>query len=40
VDNWFIWAQEHNFAPEYLAPYGYEAYGSYEGFLGQTTGGN
>ncbi len=31
VDNWFIWAQEHNFAPEYLEPYGYEAY---------TTGGN
>ncbi|MBN2907725.1 MAG: photosynthetic reaction center subunit M [Rhodobacteraceae bacterium] len=26
VDNWFIWAQEHNFAPEYLQPYGYEAY--------------
>ncbi|MBK5933455.1 photosynthetic reaction center M subunit [Rhodovulum imhoffii] len=26
VDNWFIWAQEHNFAPEYIEPYGYEAY--------------
>ncbi len=26
VDNWFIWAQEHNFAPEYLEAYGYEAY--------------
>ncbi|TCM87515.1 photosynthetic reaction center subunit M [Rhodovulum steppense] len=26
VDNWFIWAQEHNFAPEYMEPYGYEAY--------------
>ncbi len=31
VDNWFIWAQEHNFAPTYLEPYGYEAY---------VTGGN
>jgi photosynthetic reaction center M subunit len=26
VDNWFIWAQEHNFAPTYLQDYGYEAY--------------
>ena len=26
VDNWFIWAQEHHFAPAYLEPYGYEAY--------------
>lgn len=26
VDNWFIWAQEHNFAPSYLGDYGYEAY--------------
>ena len=26
VDNWFIWAQEHYFAPEYLEPYGYESY--------------
>ncbi|SIO50385.1 photosynthetic reaction center M subunit [Rhodovulum sp. ES.010] len=26
VDNWFIWAQEHNFAPTYIEPYGYEAY--------------
>jgi photosynthetic reaction center M subunit len=31
VDNWFIWAQEHNFAPDYLGDYGYEAY---------VTGGN
>jgi len=31
VDNWFIWAQEHNFAPTYLGDYGYEAY---------VTGGN
>ncbi|MCX7646317.1 MAG: photosynthetic reaction center subunit M [Rhodobacteraceae bacterium] len=31
VDNWFIWAQEHNFAPSYLGDYGYEAY---------VTGGN
>ncbi|MGB3408316.1 MAG: photosynthetic reaction center subunit M [Jannaschia sp.] len=31
VDNWFIWAQEHHFAPTYLAPYGYEEY---------VTGGN
>jgi photosynthetic reaction center M subunit len=34
VDNWFIWAIEHNFAPEYLEPYGYEAYGSYADFGG------
>ncbi len=26
VDNWFIWAQEHNFAPAYDGPWGYEAY--------------
>jgi photosynthetic reaction center M subunit len=26
VDNWFIWAQEHHFAPTYLGDYGYEAY--------------
>ncbi|MGR3502059.1 photosynthetic reaction center subunit M [Pseudaestuariivita sp.] len=26
VDNWFIWAQEHNFAPEYTGDYGYDAY--------------
>ncbi|GIT91391.1 reaction center protein M chain [Jannaschia pagri] len=26
VDNWFIWAQEHYFAPTYLEPYGYEEY--------------
>jgi photosynthetic reaction center M subunit len=26
VDNWFIWAIEHNFAPVYDGAYGYEAY--------------
>ncbi|MFY0693089.1 MAG: photosynthetic reaction center subunit M [Paracoccaceae bacterium] len=26
VDNWFIWAQEHHFAPAYDGSYGYEAY--------------
>ncbi len=26
VDNWFIWAQEHHFAPIYDGSYGYEAY--------------
>ncbi len=26
VDNWFIWAQEHRFAPMYDGAYGYEAY--------------
>jgi photosynthetic reaction center M subunit len=30
VDNWFIWAQEHHFAPTYLEPYGYEAYGEWD----------
>ncbi|XDA98928.1 photosynthetic reaction center subunit M [Sulfitobacter sp. LCG007] len=35
VDNWFIWAQEHNFAPMYDGSYGYEAYGTYEGFIGK-----
>ncbi len=35
VDNWFIWAQEHNFAPAYDGSYGYEAYGTYEAFIGQ-----
>ena len=35
VDNWFIWAQEHHFAPAYDGSYGYEAYGTYEGFIGQ-----
>jgi len=35
VDNWFIWAQEHHFAPAYDGSYGYEAYGSYEAFIGQ-----
>ncbi|MBL3704325.1 photosynthetic reaction center subunit M [Sulfitobacter sp. BDSS02] len=35
VDNWFIWAQEHNFAPMYDGSYGYEAYGTYEGFIGE-----
>ncbi len=33
VDNWFIWAQEHNFAPLYNGDYGYEAYGTYEAFI-------
>ncbi len=28
VDNWFLWAQEHHFAPEYLGDYGYESYTS------------
>jgi photosynthetic reaction center M subunit len=35
VDNWFIWAQEHHFAPMYDGSYGYEAFGSYEAFIGQ-----
>jgi photosynthetic reaction center M subunit len=35
VDNWFIWAQEHHFAPTYDGSYGYEAYGSYEAFIGK-----
>ena len=35
VDNWFIWAQEHYFAPMYDGSYGYENYGSYESFIGQ-----
>ena len=35
VDNWFIWAQEHNFAPVYDGSYGYEDYGSYQGFIGK-----
>jgi photosynthetic reaction center M subunit len=26
VDNWFLWAVEHNFAPTYDGAYGYEAY--------------
>ena len=26
VDNWFLWAQEHHFAPTYDGTYGYEAY--------------
>lgn len=26
VDNWFLWAQENNFAPMYDGSYGYEAY--------------
>jgi len=34
VDNWFIWAIEHNFAPDYLGAYGYEAYGTYGDFGG------
>jgi photosynthetic reaction center M subunit len=40
VDNWFIWAIEHNFAPEYLGAYGYEAYGTYGDFGGVPAGGN
>lgn len=35
VDNWFIWAQEHNFAPMYDGSYGYEDFRSYESFIGQ-----
>ena len=35
VDNWFIWAQEHGFAPAYDGSYGYEDYRSYEAFIGQ-----
>jgi len=35
VDNWFIWAQEHHFAPMYDGSYGYEAFGTYEAFIGQ-----
>ncbi len=35
VDNWFIWAQEHHFAPTYDGSYGYESYGSYEAFIGK-----
>ena len=35
VDNWFIWAQEHYFAPTYDGAYGYEAYGTYEDFIGK-----
>ncbi|WP_424972230.1 photosynthetic reaction center subunit M [Dinoroseobacter sp. S76] len=35
VDNWFLWAVEHNFAPDYTQDYGYEAYTTYEGFIGQ-----
>ncbi|MEM7745443.1 MAG: photosynthetic reaction center subunit M [Pseudomonadota bacterium] len=26
VDNWFLWAVEHNFAPSYDGAYGYDAY--------------
>ena len=26
VDNWFLWAQEHHFAPMYDGSYGYESY--------------
>ena len=26
VDNWYLWAIEHNFAPSYDGAYGYEAY--------------
>ena len=35
VDNWFIWAQEHYFAPEYDGAYGYDAYRTYEDFIGK-----
>ena len=35
VDNWFIWAQEHYFAPTYDGAYGYEAYRTYEDFIGK-----
>ena len=35
VDNWFIWAQEHYFAPAYDGSYGYESYGTYEAFIGK-----
>lgn len=35
VDNWFIWAQEHYFAPTYDGSYGYADYGSYEAFIGK-----
>jgi len=35
VDNWFIWAQEHYFAPIYDGSFGYESYGSYEAFIGK-----
>ncbi len=28
VDNWYLWAIEHNFAPEYTGDFGYEAYGA------------
>jgi len=35
VDNWFIWAQEHHFAPAYDGSYGYDNYGTYEAFIGQ-----
>lgn len=38
VDNWFLWAIEHNFAPDYTQDYGYEAYTTYEGFIGTGEG--
>lgn len=38
VDNWFLWAVEHNFAPDYTQDYGYEAYTTYEGFIGTGEG--
>ncbi len=28
VDNWFLWAQEHHFAPMYDGSYGYQSYSS------------
>ena len=35
VDNWFIWAQEHHFAPMYDGSYGYDSFGSYDAFIGR-----
>lgn len=35
VDNWFIWAQEHHFAPMYDGSYGYNSFGSYDAFIGR-----
>ena len=35
VDNWFIWAQEHYFAPTYDGEYGYEAFRTYQDFIGK-----
>ncbi|QPH54196.1 photosynthetic reaction center subunit M [Pontivivens ytuae] len=38
VDNWYIWAIEHNFAPAYDQPYGYGAYEQPELFAPLTEG--